>query len=156
MDAVPDHHDAVERDCRSKPPEPAADDERAASTRRRALRAGAVVPIEPDPRVAVLLEPGERVVAQRRGVAVEVHGGDPSTGTDRASDPVDLYVTDRRLLGIGIGLDLQLDAIVEADSTNGRLRLRLGDTRGIAIGVADPSVLRVEIAAALRERRGTP
>ncbi len=135
------------------PPEP-ADDERAASTRRRALRAGGVNPIEPDPRVAVVLEPGERVIAQRRGVALEVDGDASSTGAGRASGRADLFVTDRRLLGIGMDLDLPLDTIVEADSADGRLRLRLGDTRGVVIGVPDPAVLRVEIAAALRERRG--
>ncbi len=135
------------------PPEP-ADDERAASTLRRALRAGGVIPIEPDPRVAVLLEPGERVIAQRRGVALEVDGDASSTGAGRASGRADLFVTDRRLLGIGMDLDLPLDTIVEADSAMRRLRLRLDDTRGVVIGVPDPAVLRVEIAAALRERRG--
>jgi hypothetical protein len=142
----------MERDRRPRPPEPTADDERAASARRRALRSRGIVPIESDPRVAVLLEPGERVVAQRRCVEVE-DGGGGSSAAPGPHDPVDLYVTDRRLLGIGMGLDVPLDAIIEADIAGGRLRLQLGDTRGIAIGVSDPAVLRVELAAALRARR---
>ena len=123
----------------------AAADEAAADEARRRLREQGIVPIEPDGRIGVMLASGERVVATRRGVSLERRKGwhDPDEGLGG-----DLYVTTRRLVHLGrTPVEYPLAEIQEAEVAPRALRLVVGAGRGVEIGVHDPRVLRVEIAA---------
>jgi hypothetical protein len=122
-----------------------AADEAAADEARRRLREQGIVPIEPDDRIGVMLVPGERVVAVRRDVSLERRKGwhDPDEGLGG-----DLYVTTRRLVHLGrMPVEYPLAEIQEAEVATRALRLVVGACRGVEIGVHDPRVLRVEIAA---------
>jgi hypothetical protein len=129
----------------------AALDEASAEAARIRLREQGIVPIEPDPRVAVMLGGDEQVVAVRRSVAVERRSGwrDPDGGIAG-----DLYVTTRRLLHLGrVDVEYPLSSIREALVADTALLLTVGDDRGLAIRVEDTRVLRVEIGAAREVRR---
>lgn len=124
----------------------AAADEAAADDARWRLREQGIVPIEPDERIGIMLVPGERVVAVRRDVSLERRKGwhDPVEGLGG-----DLYVTTRRLVHVGrMPVEYPLAEIQEAEVATRALRLVVGAGRGVEIGVHDPRVLRVEIAAA--------
>jgi hypothetical protein len=141
----------VERRRTSRGPALRAEDEEAAADDiRRVLRTAGNVPIEPDPRVATMLAPGEQVLAFRREVTV---AGGPSP---REHEPGrgDLYVTDRRLIVLGdTRLTLRLERILEAEIRERRLLLRVKDADWLSVGVDDPRVLRVQIGAARADRR---
>lgn len=129
------------------------DCESATAAARRRLRHTGAVPIEPDPTVAALLGPGERVLARRHGVAVlrptanrPLHDG----------SRVDLYLTDGRLILVGpedVDVEIALDAIREADVVDGRLLLLFEAAEPLALAVSEPCVLRVEVGAARVARR---
>ena len=124
-------------------------DSPASVSARRRVRSAGIVPIEPDEAVAVMLEPGERVLAAQPGAEV--------TRPAEASSTVlvgDLYVTDRRLIHLaGPALFLPLDAIGEAEVTSEWLLLRVGAGDGVRIRVADPRALRTQIGVARTARR---
>jgi hypothetical protein len=126
-------------------------DEALAADARARLREAGIVPVEPDDRIGVMLAGDERVVAVRRAVNVERRKDyrDP----DRALH-ADLYVTTRRLVCLGqVSIDLPLCHIREAVVASGALRLLVGDGLGLEIRIADPMLLRVEIAAAREAAR---
>lgn len=126
------------------------DEEAAADDARRALRTAGIVPIEPDARVATMLEPDERVLTLRR--AVFVAGG--SSPDERPIGRGDLYVTDRRLLLLADPLlSVCLEGILEAEVRDRRLLLRIDNADGLSVEVDDPRVLRVQIGAARAGRR---
>jgi hypothetical protein len=123
-----------------------ARDEAEADAARRRLRKQGIIPIEPDCRVADLLEPEELLVAVRQ--AVELERRQPSS-LERRGLPGDLYVTTRRLVHIGSEIiHYDLAQIREAVVAGEELMLMLDDGLGVAISVPDPNLLRVEIAAA--------
>jgi hypothetical protein len=120
-------------------------DELAADELRRRLRVRGILPIEPDDRIRELLAQGECVVAVRRAVAFErrasARDGDSVLG-------VDLYVTTHRLVILGpVRLEYPLAEIREMYVAAGAVRLVDDRNRALEFGVADPRVLRVEIAA---------
>ena len=122
------------------------DDEKRAMAARRRLRRRGLAAIEADGRIAVLLEPGEAVVAIRRAALLERRDADRSVELGVVGD---LYVSTRRLVHLGRTtisyrlLDIR-DAVVAGDV----LMLILRDGIGLRIGVDDPRLLRVQIAAA--------
>jgi hypothetical protein len=128
-------------------------DQATADDARRRLREQGIVALEPDARIGVMLAPGERVVAVRRGISVErrkdVHDPDQALRGD-------LYVTTTRLVCLGpVPVDVPLAEIREAVVAAGVLRLVVGDGRGLEIRTGDPSLLRVEISAVREEARTT-
>jgi hypothetical protein len=131
----------------------AADDAAAADETRRLLRQDGVVPIEPDDRIATMLVPGEQVVTVRRGVSLE------RRKLQRDPDEMlsgDLYVTTRRLVYLGrVPVEYELSEVREAVVATGALRLVVGDSRGVEIGVPDPRLLRVELAAVREAERAS-
>jgi hypothetical protein len=133
-----------------RPPDPepvevASADEASADVARRRLRRQGFVAVEPDERIAVMLAPGEQIVAVRRAVGIERRKDtkDPDQGLRG-----DLYVTTSRLVCLGqVVVKVPLVEIREAVVAPGALRLDVGDGRGIEVRIADPSLLRVEIAS---------
>jgi len=122
-----------------------AADEAAADDARRRFREQGIVPIEPAERIGAMLAPGERVVAVHRAAWLERRKGwrDPAGGLDG-----DLYLTTCRLVHLGRAtIEYPLAEIREAMVGAGALRLVVADARGVEIGVSDPRVLRVQIAA---------
>ncbi len=123
-------------------------DEVAADEARARYRAQAMPPLEPDARIAPLLKPDERVVAVRRFAVFDRRQPDP--GPDGpAGLGGDLYVTSRRLVLIGrLTLSIDLTEIEEAVLSGERLLLVLSDGQGVTLDIAQPRLLRVELAAA--------
>lgn len=120
-------------------------DRLAADRARRDLRAHGLVTIEPDERVAVMLEPGEEVVAVRRGAGVDRR----QPWTDVTALRGDLYVTTRRLIHLGrLPLAYDLDVVREAIVVGDELLLAIEPDLGVTVSIDDPCVLRVLIAAA--------
>jgi hypothetical protein len=129
---------------RRSPVVDAAADEASADAARQRLRREGIVPIEPDERIRVMLDPGEVVAAVRRSVSLE-RRIDRGQGDRMAGD---LYVTTQRLLYLGPDqVEYRLADIEDAVVTDRSLRLTVGDHRGVEIELLDPRVLRVEIAA---------
>jgi hypothetical protein len=121
-------------------------DELAADELRRQLRERGIVPIEPDDGIRGLLDHGEAVVAIRRGASLERRARPRDRGEGL---PVTLYVTTHRLVALGpVLLAVPLAEIREMDVAAGAVRLVIERNRGVELGVPDPRVLRVEIAAA--------
>jgi hypothetical protein len=130
----------------------AVDEARARQARLR-LREQGLIPIDPDCRIAVMLEPDELLVAVRR--SVELDRRQPAAG-DAGGLAGDLYVTTHRLIHLGRRtLAFELGEIREADLAADRLLLQLRDGRAVAIAVGDPRHLRVEIAAARATARAS-
>jgi hypothetical protein len=141
----PCHAPAVNRQSHPDAHDTAPSDEASAAEARRRLREQGIVALEPDARIGVMLEPGERVVAVRREVTIERRKGvhDPDQGVRG-----DLYVTTSRLVCIGsLSMDFPIGDIREAVVAAGALLLVVGDGRGLEIRTSDPSLLRVEISA---------
>ncbi|MDA8204033.1 MAG: hypothetical protein M0Z49_14995 [Chloroflexi bacterium] len=137
--ALADAGDIVER---------AAVDEAAADEARLRFRRDGPPTLPPDERIAQLLETGEHVVAVRHAALLDRR--EPSPGT-RLTPGVagGLYVTSRRLVLIGrLTLLVELEAIEDAVVSGERLLLVLHEGRGVALQVAQPRLLWVEIAAA--------
>ncbi len=120
-------------------------DELAADEVRRRLRERGIVPIAPDDRIGALLVPGECLVAVRRAVSFGYRTGSRECGEGLG---VDLYVTTQRLVVLGpVPVEYPLAAIQEIDVAAGTVRLVVERNRVVELGVPDPCVLRVEIAA---------
>ena len=130
----------------------AATDEAAADEARLRYRRRGVEWLDPDERIGPVLEPGERLLAVRRSVAV----CRDETLESVATPPVlvDLYVTSRRLVLAGPDLIFfELAILDEAVVSRGRLLLALRDGNGLDLEVGQPRLLRVQIAAARSARR---
>ena len=122
-----------------------ARDEAEAQRTRRRLREQGIVPVEPDPKIAVMLDAEEVVVTIRRSVGLDRRQPAPS-GRGPCGD---LYITNRRLFHLGRDqITYDLDRIREAMVVGDELLLMLDDGHGVAITVPDPRRLRVEIGAA--------
>ncbi len=122
-----------------------AADELAADEVRRRLRERGIVPIAPDDRIGALLAPGECLVAVRRAVSFGYRTGSRECGEGLG---VDLYVTTQRLVVLGpVPVEYPLAEIQEIDVAAGTVRLVVERNRVVELGVPDPCVLRVEIAA---------
>jgi len=132
----------------------AADDEAAALVARDRYRDRKMEPLEPDPRIAEILVPGEQVFAVRRSAMLDRR--EPPPGASHPAYPGlagDLYVTSNRLVHLGRStLEYDLDAIREAVVSAEHLLLVLCDGTGLILDLDRPRLLRVEIAAA-RARR---
>lgn len=132
----------------------AAADEAAAGEARERYRVQPLLALEPDARIAPLLAPGELLVAVRRSVMLDRH---PSrSGPD---DPMgvggDLYLTARRLVLLGrIALSFDLDEIEEAGLSGERLLIVMRNGSSVALDVARPRLLRVEMGCARAAARG--
>ena len=126
----------------------AQEDEAAADAARERYRTQPMAALDPDARIGPLLAPGERVLAVRRSAMVDRR--EPVLGSDEPSGlGGDLYLTSRRLVLVGRHtLSLALDDIEEAMLSGDQLLLVMRDGQGAALGVAQPRLLRVEIAAA--------
>lgn len=113
---------------------------------RRRLRRGGLVAIEADGSIAVVLEPGEAVIAVRPAALLE------RRGTDRTAElgvVGDLYVSTRRLIHLGrTTISYRLLDIRDAFVAGDVLMLMFQTGMGLRIGVDDPRLLRVQIAAA--------
>lgn len=126
----------------------AAADEAAADQAREAYRARAMPALEPDPRIAPLLGPDEYVLAVRRSAMLDRRQAPP-----RSEGPAelagDLYVTSLRLVLVGrLTLWFDLAEIEDAVLSGERLLLVMSGGRGASLDVAQPRLLRVEIATA--------
>jgi len=126
----------------------AAADEAAADRAREAYRTRAMPALEPDGRIAPLLGPDEQVLAVRRSVMLDRR--QPAAGLNTPAELAgDLYVTSRRLVLVGrLTLSFHLDEIDEAMLSGERLLLVMPGGQGASLDVAQPRLLRVEIAAA--------
>jgi hypothetical protein len=127
-----------------------ADEARAEETRRR-LRSQGIIPIEPEPSLGLLGEPGERVLALRHAVALDRRQprATPPTGIEG-----DLYVTTHRVIHIGRQpVVFELRDIVDALIIGERLVIVAADGYSVSLDVHDPRSLRVEIAAARAARK---
>jgi len=126
----------------------AAADQAAADEARPRFRRDGLPTLPPDERIAPLLEPGERLVALRHAALLDRR--EPSPG-GRLTPGVagELFVTSRRLVLLGrVTLSFELAAIEDAVLSGERLLLVLHDGHGVALQIAQPSLLWVEIAAA--------
>ena len=128
-------------------------DEALADEARRQLREHGFMPIAPDDGIGGILAPDELVIAVRRSVSLERRVGRPSS---HAGELGDLYVTTERLVHLGHDrIDFPLSEIRDAIAADGMLRLIVDEEPGIEIGVDDPRVLRVELAAARESVRSS-
>jgi hypothetical protein len=129
----------------------AASDQAAADEARLRYRRRGVAWIDPDERIGPALEPGERLVAVRRGAVAHRAGA-----VDSAALPVtvDVYVTSRRLVLAGPdNICFDLTDLDESVVSHERLLIVLRDGVGLVLEVGKPRLLRVEIAAARAARR---
>jgi hypothetical protein len=126
----------------------AAADETAADEAREDYRTQPMAVLAADDRIAPLLRPDEDVLAVRRSAMLERREALAS-----AEGPIglagDLYLTSRRLVFVGRRtVSFDLGEIAEAMLAGDRLLLVMRDGQGASLGVAQPRLLRVEIAAA--------
>lgn len=129
-------------------------DETAADVARERYRTQPMAALDPDARIGPLLAPGECVLAVRRSAMVDRR--EPVLGSDEPSGLAgDLYLTSQRLVLVGRHtLAFDLDEIEEAMLSGDQLLLVLRGGQGAALGVAQPRLLRVEIAAARQPAGG--
>ena len=134
-------------------------DEAAAGEARERYRDRTMPRLEADARIAPLLAQDELVVAVRRRVVFDRRRPESRTVAPRGLAG-DLYLTSRRLVLVGrLMLSFGLGDIEQVVLSGERLLLVIRDGTGVALGVAQPRLLRVEIAAArayARERSAGP
>jgi hypothetical protein len=125
-----------------------AADEAAADEARERYRGELMISIDPDPRIAAVLGPGEKVVAIRHSAYLERRESRPEPDTP-AGLAGELCVTSRRLVLLGrIRWSIDLEEIEEAGLSGERLLLVMRDGKGVWLEAAQPRLLRVEIATA--------
>jgi hypothetical protein len=131
-----------------------AADEAATALARDRYRTEPMQALEPDARIAPLLAPDERLLAVRRSVVLDRRQS--TTHADFAIGVAgSLYMTARRLILVGrLTLAFNLEDIDEAVLSGERLLLVLRDGNGVSLDVAQPRLLRVEIATARASARG--
>jgi hypothetical protein len=123
-------------------------DEAAAHEARESYRTQPIAALEPDARIGPLLAPGEQVLAKRGSAFVDRR--QPAPGSSEPSGLAgDLYLTSRRLVLVGPHpLAFDLGEIEEAMLSGDQLLLVMRGGQGAALSVAQPRLLRVDIAAA--------
>ena len=123
-------------------------DQAAADAARARFRSDGLPCLPPDERIAPLLQWDERVVAVHPAALLDRR--EPAHGVLAGSGVAgDLYVTSRRLVLVGrLRLTVELAAIDDACLAGERLLLVLHDGHGVALDVAWPRLLRVEISSA--------
>ena len=128
-------------------------DETAANQARELHRAKALTPMEPDLRIAPVLDHDECLYAVRRHAVLDRRQAlGPIAPSGIAGD---LYLTSRRLVLLGRRpLSFDLEDIEEVLLSGERLLLVMHDGEGASLHVAQPRLLRVEIAAARQCARG--
>lgn len=131
----------------------AAADAAAADEAREQYRTERMATLEPDTRIAPLLDSDELVLAVRHGAVFDrrqyIRGSDAPASIAGA-----LYLTTRRLMLVGrVTLSIDLGVIEEVGLSGGRVVLALRDGTGVLVEVAEPRLLRVEIAAARASAR---
>ena len=130
-------------------------DEAAAHEARELYRAHPMAALRPDAQIGPLLDPGERVFAVRPHALVERRAGLPRADATTTGLGGSLYLTSRRLVIVGrTTLWFDLDGIEEVLLSGDRLLLVMRDGQGAELGVSEPRLLRVEIAAARLSARG--
>jgi hypothetical protein len=129
------------------------DDEDAGHARRR-YRSHGIEPLEPDPCIGPLLEPGEDVLARHQGVVLDRR--QLSTRDDPSSPmPGDLYVTSSRLVHVGRRVvTIELDDVEDAALVGDRVLLITRGGIGVTLEGDRPRLLRVQMAAARAARSG--
>jgi len=124
-------------------------DEAAADRARASYRTRPMAALQPDEVIARLLTPGEQVVAIRRSAVLDRRqaiAGAPGAASGLAGD---LYLTSRQLVLVGRrSVSFDLEEIDEAMLSGDQLLLVMRDGQGASLGVAQPRLLRVQIAAA--------
>jgi hypothetical protein len=125
-----------------------AEDQAEADRARDRFRGEPMAALEPDARIAPLLELDEQVVAMRRSALLERR--QPPPGSDAPSGIAgDLYLTSRRLVLVGrLTLSFELADIEQVMLAGERLLLVMRDGQGAMVDAPGPRLLRVEIAAA--------
>lgn len=132
-------------------------DEADADEARARYRTQAMPRLEADARIAPLLDPDEHVVAVRRLVAFDRRRPEGRSSKALGGLAGDLYLTTRRLVLVGrLMLSFPLADIDQVVLSGERLLLVMHDGTGLALGVARPRLLRVEIAAARAYARERP
>ena len=128
-------------------------DEASATAARERFRDEEMATLAPDPVIAPLLQPGERLLAIRRGVHLEYRL--PTAGSGSADVGGDMYLTTARLVLLGCHtITIGLGDISEVEQSGSRLLLAMRDGEGMALNVDEPRLLRVEIATARAAARG--
>jgi hypothetical protein len=110
--------------------------------------------LEPDGRIAPLLDPDEHVVAVRRSAMFDRR--EPRLSSNAPAELAgDLYVTSLRLVLVGrLTLSFDLEEIEETVLSGERLLLVMSGGRGASLDVAQPRLLRVEIGTARALAKG--
>lgn len=127
---------------------PAEMDEVAATAARRQYRAEGLTPLEPAADLGALLGAGERIFATRPQTVLQrrTRRDEP---VDSASVTGDLVLTSARLILVGDRcLAFDLEDIEEAVLAEEQLLLVMRNGVGLSLAVAQPRLLRVQIAAA--------
>lgn len=132
----------------------AAADEAAAGEARERYRVQPLLALEPDARIAPLLARDEPLFAVRRSVILDRHpsrsGPDLPLGVGG-----DLYLTAKRLVLLGrVPVSIDLNEIEEAGLSGERLLIVMRSGSSVALDVAEPRLLRVEIGCARAAARG--
>lgn len=124
-----------------------AQDEEAAARMRERLLTAPIPAIEPDPEIAAVLEPGELVLAVRRGTILN-----PPATPEPASLPGyggTLYLTSARLVHIGqVTVSIWLTDLEDVTLAGEQLLFTLAHGEGVSLRVDEPRVLRVVLSAA--------
>lgn len=129
-------------------------DEIDATAARARYRAEGLIPVPPDPRIEQLLAPGEDLLAVHAAVVADSRAsvGAAAPGTGATGD---LYLTSARLVFAGgVLVGYLLGDIEEAVVAGEDVLLVMRDGIGLRVAVAEPRLLRVQIAAARAARRG--
>ncbi|HET8587779.1 MAG TPA: hypothetical protein VFM74_07900, partial [Candidatus Limnocylindria bacterium] len=127
-------------------------DETAASAARERYRSQPIRPLDVDAHTAALLEPGERLYAQRAGAILNTTtGSSPIPGYGGT-----LHVTDRRILHVGrVVVSIRLEQVREIALAGERLLVTFDGGEGISLDLDRPRLLRVEITAMLAAARAS-
>jgi hypothetical protein len=129
-------------------------DEADATAARDRYRAEGVVPVTPDARIQHLLGPGEVLVAVHGALVADSRAAADGSGVPPGISG-ELYLTSERLVFTGgVFVAYPLGDVLEAVVAGEDVLLVMGDGVGLRVTVAEPRLLRVQIAAARAARRG--
>jgi hypothetical protein len=129
-------------------------DEAAAGQARERYRTQTMPALEPDVRIAPLLATDEQVVAVRHSAQLDRRQPIPIPDAPLGLAG-DLYLTSRRLVLVGRQtLSFDLGDIEEVGVSGERLLLVMCGGTGVSLDVAEPRLLRVEVATARALARG--
>ena len=123
-----------------------AADEQAAARARERYASEPMAPIEPDPAIVRLLEPGEQVFSIRHGALLNPPRSDERVSLSGYGGT--LYLTSARLIHVGqITVTIDLRDIEEVVLAGEQLLLTLAAGEAVNLTVERPRLLRVEISA---------